>query len=1814
MTYVLVVEDTAGVRAFYDLTDEIQYGEGAYFQSAVVTYGGTDGLQTAILDDHPTTTTYQIVENEYVENFGTDSFYVEVVFTVDPYEVTENSKDCDYTGPDGENGGLRNVAMIDNAIPVAYDTACAPIPDPAIVISKIITNEPVLTGNPGNPFEYILEYDITVEDVMDFPSFYDLGDTLKFAASATITSIEVTYTGDDDLQTSILDPNPLSPEFGIVKNEKVSDLRTDRYHVVVIFEVDPLTYSASTAKCKDGTGDENHGLKNIAGISGAVQSEQDSVCTDVPPPCFEVNCHGYINMSFGENCEILVMPEMLLKDPTLAAIAAEYYKVELFYGPGIPIPDNILRPEHAGYEITARITFLLEVCGGGTCETSIVLDEPRGCLIKNTLDTAVYCIDPFLELDPMDPAYPKPELRSVCSDKVVKLEVAPDWVMVSEDDCGESDTSHVIIRQWYATTSDGETCSANDTIVVYRLPKLTEESFLGKKVDTMYCRLTPVLNSGTNEVTHHAWKQPTGIHDYELPYAKLGAFVYDLPVSIVEMGYEDAEECDRVDEYLSQVVMIGANGLEVTIGSILSGDYFSAFWSGVSSQQSNYLMMHDIYPGAPLVNYHLFPEIGDQLLSEDGTYVTVTEDWFYNGHGQAPFWFSGGWPFVCGKGDCVSYCDGMSDAETECLVHILVPKLTSEGMSEDECDTLCLTEAAKCGLFVNRDEVAETTGDCPSWTGGHFTVTQTCWGATESNCTGDSDLVTNRDEYDNDKNGTIDKQVLTLYQKTYHVDTIPPIFDFCYAGGGSEAADIARGIQPAEAEDWERAHPTVYRTGDRDCAAEILVPDVRLIDNCSGIHQVKAIVGVPGGNRMVELELTDTEVRLTDNGDTCLVHTYSHTKNPIRVPFNGCDGEPIEVRYEAADGCWNQSEWKKYITIEDEIVPVAIANRDINVTIDDGLSCVPANRYDEGSWDNCSIELLLARRSDWLEANIDICGNAETTPKSWSELLDLVGLNDDGSVTISKLQALLAGGLTGDYYASQVAALHAGDLNDLKALHGWIYDIAFFIADHCSDGLQVYELKQVIDEVFVPGYGNELAALGGGWVECVPFECADACAVIPSELLVMDGCGNWNTAGTETHTEDRGQARQVRVLEDLTISCEAYHQFYKEMADEAASFNSEGGSTADGSESVYAALDAAFGTYILDQVDNRGRPVHASGEALEYGYSNVTCGELSETVYDEKTDHDGNHYLEPRIVKTTYLDTSLYSGSNGLYSVSCSGTLRQDIWIDMDACGQGEIIRRFFISGGCGTDDGKATEVWQTIKIESACAMRESMFDLPVQLGSSSSPVCLPERLSKDYMPDTIGGLAVKAALEGKLCNDIAVGYEVTGREVSGHEGLIQFDILWSAVDWCCAKDSPDRELTVRQKVMAVIDPGCNVDMNGGDDDEGSSLIRGAISTSAEAPVHDVEMKAVLGSGSPMTMMTGSDGTYVFNVREGSDVSLIPGKNTGFAYGVTTQDLIAMQRHILNKQPLEDRYALIAADINGNGSIEAFDMTELRKLILQPDRYQFSNNTSWRFLDKEKNLEVYELRDISGDAEIDWVGVKIGDVNMSGEVSVNNRNLSGAVHLNVADKHLRAGEIYRMEVTSDNFKDITGMQYTLNYLNSEVEIVSVEAGALPVTENNYFRYAPGVLTWSWHESDGVHAGVGEVLFTIVLEAKNAVQLRDVLSLNNRVTRTEAYDGNNVLKDVRLRFDSQNSGFSLYQNTPNPYRGETTIGFNLPEASKATLTIYDVTGKLIKRIEGEYDSGYHEVRLRSMELNSSGVLYYQLDTDRHTATKKMIVME
>ncbi|MBK8557077.1 MAG: hypothetical protein IPL65_15475 [Lewinellaceae bacterium] len=188
-------------------------------------------------------------------------------------------------------------------------------------------------------------------------------------------------------------------------------------------------------------------------------------------------------------------------------------------------------------------------------------------------------------------------------------------------------------------------------------------------------------------------------------------------------------------------------------------------------------------------------------------------------------------------------------------------------------------------------------------------------------------------------------------------------------------------------------------------------------------------------------------------------------------------------------------------------------------------------------------------------------------------------------------------------------------------------------------------------------------------------------------------------------------------------------------------------------------------------------------------------------------------------------------------------------------------------------------------------------------------------------------------------------------------------------------------------------------------------------------------------------------GDFIFNnaLPFASQYQLTPFKNDNFLNGVTTIDLVKINKHILGQEPLDSPYKMIAADVNHSGSITSFDIIELRKLILGIYA-ELPDNTSWRFVDQDfvfpnpfnpfETLfpEAIDRHNVQTTPSYgNFVGVKIGDVNNSAAANANvqaseDRGGLGYV-LNIEDTYLRAGAIATISCQTD--ESAVAMQFTL---------------------------------------------------------------------------------------------------------------------------------------------------------------------------------------
>ncbi|TSA18766.1 T9SS C-terminal target domain-containing protein [bacterium] len=85
-------------------------------------------------------------------------------------------------------------------------------------------------------------------------------------------------------------------------------------------------------------------------------------------------------------------------------------------------------------------------------------------------------------------------------------------------------------------------------------------------------------------------------------------------------------------------------------------------------------------------------------------------------------------------------------------------------------------------------------------------------------------------------------------------------------------------------------------------------------------------------------------------------------------------------------------------------------------------------------------------------------------------------------------------------------------------------------------------------------------------------------------------------------------------------------------------------------------------------------------------------------------------------------------------------------------------------------------------------------------------------------------------------------------------------------------------------------------------------------------------------------------------------------------------------------------------------------------------------------------------------------------------------------------------------------------------------------------------------------------------------------------------------------------------YELYNAYPNPFNPSTTIRFDLPEAAKVRLAVYDMLGREVAVLaDEERPAGQHSVRFDAQRL-SSGMYIFRLQAGSFHQTKKLMLMK
>ena len=86
------------------------------------------------------------------------------------------------------------------------------------------------------------------------------------------------------------------------------------------------------------------------------------------------------------------------------------------------------------------------------------------------------------------------------------------------------------------------------------------------------------------------------------------------------------------------------------------------------------------------------------------------------------------------------------------------------------------------------------------------------------------------------------------------------------------------------------------------------------------------------------------------------------------------------------------------------------------------------------------------------------------------------------------------------------------------------------------------------------------------------------------------------------------------------------------------------------------------------------------------------------------------------------------------------------------------------------------------------------------------------------------------------------------------------------------------------------------------------------------------------------------------------------------------------------------------------------------------------------------------------------------------------------------------------------------------------------------------------------------------------------------------------------------------GYSLEKNYPNPFNPSTTIQYCLGKDEFVKLNVYDLSGKLVKKLV----NAHRAVGIYKVEFNAgssaSGTYFYRLEAGDYKNTKKMMLLK
>ncbi|HEX5626018.1 MAG TPA: T9SS type A sorting domain-containing protein [Saprospiraceae bacterium] len=412
-------------------------------------------------------------------------------------------------------------------------------------------------------------------------------------------------------------------------------------------------------------------------------------------------------------------------------------------------------------------------------------------------------------------------------------------------------------------------------------------------------------------------------------------------------------------------------------------------------------------------------------------------------------------------------------------------------------------------------------------------------------------------------------------------------------------------------------------------------------------------------------------------------------------------------------------------------------------------------------------------------------------------------------------------------------------------------------------------------------------------------------------------------------------------------------------------------------------------------------------------------------------------------------------------------------------------------------------------------------------------------------------------------------------------------------------------------------------------------VISGLVNTTNSSVLQNAHMELFKKDLMFGTINSERTGEYTFyDLPEGEDYKVSPNKNDDVNNGVSTADIVLIQKHILGIQKFNSVYQYIAADVNQTKSVTAADISDIRKLILGVSDSFRNGVQSWTFIrnsvvfsDPENPwadypwANQYELKDLQGAQDaMDFMGVKMGDINYSAKTTEFNNGVEtrsgNALVMEIDEMPLNAKGTVKIPVFGSWTGGLTGFQFSLKWNADHLQYAAVLPGFLDMNAEN-ITVGQGEWGWmnlSWNAAHAVPSK-NTALFYLVFNVVESKLAAPSLELFHGHLSAEAYDDQVRVMDLVWRSrgkEAAHAAFDLYQNQPNPFDGRTYINFSLSQDQIVKFKVYDVHGALLVSRDVDAHKGLNQLIVDKSDLGQPGVYYYQLHTAGGVKTRSLIL--